>query len=175
MLEGKNVNLRIMEREDIPTMLNWNNNPNFYDDNLPLVQQSKTDLEKEFDARLPESKMFFVEKKDGTKVGVIGHFLSGRLWEIGYVMVPEERGKGYCSEAVNIMVDYLFLSKDMMRIQANTDTTNVASQRILEKVGFKKEGTLRKSAFFRGRWRDWFLYSFLREDWKEPRILTKTA
>ena len=175
MLAGKFVNLRIMEREDLPILLEWNNHPEFYGENLPLIQQSKTDLEKDFDKRPPEAKMFFVEKKDGTKIGIIAHFLTGQLWEIGYVLTSEERGKGYCSEAVKIMVDYLFLSKEMVRIQAVTDVRNVASQKVLEKVGFKKEGTIRKSAFFRGKWRDWFLYSILREEWKEPKILTKTT
>ena len=175
MLEGKLVNLRIVEREDLPFLLEWNNHPEFYGGNLPLIQQSKTDLEKNFDKSPPEAKMLFVEKKDGTKIGVITHFLTGQLWEIGYVMTTEERGKGYCSEAVKIMVDYLFLSKEMVRIQAATDTRNIASQKVLEKAGFKKEGTMRKSAFFRGKWRDWFLYSILREEWKEPKILTKTS
>jgi RimJ/RimL family protein N-acetyltransferase len=71
------------------------------------------------------------------------------------------------------MVDYLFLCNDSMRIQAHTDTRNVASQRVLEKAGFKKEGTLRKNLFTRGQWTDTLLYSILREEWKEPKILTK--
>jgi ribosomal-protein-alanine N-acetyltransferase len=50
----------------------------------------------------------------------------------------------------------------------------VASQKVLEKNGFKKEGTIRKEEFVRGEWRDKYLYSILREEWKEPRILTKT-
>jgi RimJ/RimL family protein N-acetyltransferase len=73
------------------------------------------------------------------------------------------------------MVDYLFLSKESRRIQAQTDLRNVASQKVLEKVGFKKEGTLRKNFFRRGEWRDTYLYSILREEWKEPKILTKTV
>jgi RimJ/RimL family protein N-acetyltransferase len=72
------------------------------------------------------------------------------------------------------MVDYLFLSKDVMRVQACTDARNVASQRVLEKAGFKKEGTLRKFLFIRGEFRDACVYSIIREEWKEPRILTKT-
>jgi len=40
---------------------------------------------------------------------------------------------------------------------------------------FKKEGTVRKSFFMRGEWRDAYLYSILREEWKEPKILTKTT
>ena len=93
--------------------------------------------------------------------------------EIGYSLVPDERRKGYCSEAVEIMVDYLFLSKDIPRIQAHTDIENVASQKVLEKAGFKKEGILRKESFFRGEWRSSCVYSILREEWKEPKILTR--
>jgi RimJ/RimL family protein N-acetyltransferase len=44
----------------------------------------------------------------------------------------------------------------------------------LQKTGFKKEGTFRKSVFARGEWRDRALHSILREEWKEPRILKKT-
>ena len=89
-------------------------------------------------------------------------------------MILSERGKGYCTEAVRIMIDYLFLSKDRVRIQAQTETENLASQKVLEKAGFKKEGTLRKCDFSRGEWRDAYLYSILREEWKEPKILTRT-
>ena len=88
---------------------------------------------------------------------------------------PSERGKGNGTEAVEIMVDYLFLSKDIMRVQACTDTRNLASQKVLEKAGFKKEGTMRKYFFLRGELRDVYVYSILREEWKEPKILTKTA
>jgi RimJ/RimL family protein N-acetyltransferase len=72
------------------------------------------------------------------------------------------------------MVDYLFLSKESRRIQAQTDLRNVASQKVLEKVGFKKEGTLRKNFFTSGEWTDMFIFSILREEWKGPKILTRT-
>lgn len=52
---------------------------------------------------------------------------------------------------------------------------NMASQRVLEKAGFRKEGVVRKRIFVRGNWRDEFLYSILREEWKEPRILNKAT
>ncbi len=88
-------------------------------------------------------------------------------------MIPSERGKGYGTEAVRIMVDYLFLSKNIMRIQAETHPENVASHRVLEKARFRREGTIRKSFFSRGVWRDTVLFSILREEWKEPKILAK--
>jgi RimJ/RimL family protein N-acetyltransferase len=97
------------------------------------------------------------------------------MLEIGYSIIPDERGKGYCTEAVQIMVDYLFLSRNIVRVEAHTSIRNRASQRVLEKSGFKKEGTLRKAYFVRGEWVDSCIYSILREEWKEPKILTKTT
>jgi RimJ/RimL family protein N-acetyltransferase len=176
LLEGKNVNLRILEKEDLPLLGEWFNKPEVFGEYNPLRQMSRTDTEKLLDNPL-ELKPFIVEKKDGNKIGFIAHFYvlhpAVKQLEIGYSLVPSERGKGYCTEAVNVMVDYLFLSKEAVRIQAQTDTRNVASQKVLEKVGFKKEGTLRRNFFTRGEWRDAYIYSLLREEWKEPRILPK--
>ncbi|MGA3193134.1 MAG: GNAT family protein [Candidatus Bathyarchaeia archaeon] len=178
MFEGKNVNLRIMEKDDLPLFVEWVNKPDVFGEYNPLHQMSKTEAEKMFE-NPHEEKLFIIEKKDGSKIGFIAHFyvlhVAGRQLEIGYSLVPSERGKGYCTEATQLMVDYLFLSKDTMRIQAQTDPRNVASHKVLEKVGFKNEGTLRKSFFLRGEWRDAYIYSILREEWKEPKILTKTT
>jgi RimJ/RimL family protein N-acetyltransferase len=102
-----------------------------------------------------------------------GQVPAGPLLEIGYALLPSQRGKGYCTEAVKIMVDYLFLSKEMARIQAHIHPGNIASQKVVEKNGFKKEGTIRKCFFSKGEWRDMLLYSILREEWKAPKILTK--
>ncbi len=64
--------------------------------------------------------------------------------------------------------------QDVVRVQAHTHIGNKASQRVLEKSGFKREGIIKKDTFARGEWRDSCLYSILREEWKEPRILTRT-
>ena len=175
MLEGKLVNLRAMEKEELPQFSEWFNTPEFLGEYSRLPQSSRAEMEKLLESPL-ELKPFIIEKKDGTKIGFVAHFHvlhPFRQLEIGYALVPSERGKGYCTEAIQLMVDFLFMSRDTMRIQATTDTMNFASQKALEKTGFKKEGTLRKYAFVRGELRDQYLYSILREEWKEPRILTK--
>jgi RimJ/RimL family protein N-acetyltransferase len=180
LLEGKNVNLRVMEKEDLPLFVEWFNKPEVFGEYNPLLQMSKTEVEKILD-NPSDLQPFIIEKKDGSKIGFIAHFhvlhlgTGTKQLEIGYSLVPSERGKGYGTEALGIMVDYLFLSKDIMRIQAQTDQRNAASQKILEKAGFKKEGILRKNFFMRGEWTDDYIYSIIREEWKEPRILTKTA
>ncbi len=167
-----------MEKEDLPLFVEWLNKPEVFGEYNPLRQVSKTNAERLFD-NPHEEKLFFIEKKDGSKVGFVAHFyvlhIAGKVMEIGYSLVPSERGKGYCSEAVKMMVDYLFLSKDIVRIQAQTDSRNIASQRVLEKAGFQKEGTLHMSIFARGEWRDACIYCILRREWEEPKILTKTA
>ncbi len=173
MLEGKNVNLRIVEREDLSIVKNWDNDVGIMGEYEPIVQETKADLERQFD-KMTEGQWFFIEKKDGTKIGFIAHFVAHGTM-IGYAILPDERGKGFGSEAIQIMVDYVFLSKNVVRIQAETHPDNVASQRVLEKAGFKKEGIIRKSFFSRGVWRDTALFSVLRDEWKEPKILKKTS
>ena len=174
LLKGKTVNLRVIEKEDFPILAEWFGKPEFWGEYKGLGQLSKGNIEKWYDKMLAEGgKWFFVEKKDGTKVGFIEHHLWGNMLEIGYVLIPTERNKGYCTQAVQLMVDYLFLSKDVVRIQAVTHVENKASQKVLDKTGFKKEGILRKSVFMMGVWADFYILSILREEWKEPKTLTK--
>ncbi len=174
MLEGKNVNLRIAEKEDASLIQEWMNNPEFSGAYNPLdPQQSKTDVEKRLEKLGSDKAWFLILKKDGSKIGFVGMWSSSFGWEIGYVLVPSERGKGYCTEAVQLSTDYLFMSKGIVRIQAGTFPENIASQRVLEKAGFQREGTIRKGIFAWGKWEDVVLYGLLREEWKEPKILTK--
>jgi ribosomal-protein-alanine N-acetyltransferase len=177
VLEGKSVNLRVMEKEDLPLFAEWTNRPDFFGQYNALRQKSIAEIEKSDEGTLQQTG-FIIEKKDGSKIGFICHFTlvhpAGKMLEIGYSLLPSGRGKGYCTEAVEIIIDYLFLSRDIMRVQACTDTRNLASQKVLEKAGFKTEGILRKGFYCRGEWTDDYMYSILGEEWKEPKILTKT-
>jgi len=174
LLEGKTVNLRVVEKEDLALGAEWINNPEYFGEYQPLSQQSRAELDKQYDKLGPEEKWFFIEKRDGTKIGSISYGPVGKAFGIGYNIILAERKKNYGTEAVGIIVDFLFLSKETVRVQAQIDPRNVASQKVLERNGFKKEGTIRKSEFIRGEWRDTILYSILREEWKEPKILTRT-
>jgi RimJ/RimL family protein N-acetyltransferase len=168
------VSLRIVEKQDLPILLEWDNDVDFRGQFENPKQETLADLERLYD-NIRDAQWFFIEKKNGTKVGFVAHFLSAGETEIGYNIVPNERNKGYVSEAIQILVDYLFLSKDIMRIQAKADPENLASWKALEKNGFTREGVLRKTCYCRGTWKDDCMYGILREEWKEPKILTKTA
>jgi RimJ/RimL family protein N-acetyltransferase len=172
LLDGKTVNLRVVEKEDLPLIAEWLNDPVFFN-YAPFPQRSRAEFEKQHDNLPSTSKWFVAEKKDGSKIGFLYHELEGSQMEIGYAMLPTERNKGYGTEAITIIVDYLFLTKQIVRIQVTTEPRNKASVRVLEKNGFKREGTIRKMEFVRGQWVDEHLYSILREEWKEPKILAK--
>ena len=167
--------MRVAEKKDLPLIGGGRNNPEFQGEYNILIQESKDELEKRYESFRPDEKWFLIEKKDGAEIGLVVLELENGIQELGYGVIPNERGKGYCTEAVKIALDYLFLSKPIVRIQAHTNVRNMASQRVLEKTGFKKEGIVRKRIFIRGKWRDEFLYSILREEWKEPRILNEAT
>jgi len=183
VLEGKSVNLKVMERDDVDFMVECRNDIDFWGEYVPVGEQiSKAEWIRYFDSPsnfsiLTEWKTFIVQKKDRTKIGIINHRLNlpYKWMEISYFFAPSERGKGYGTEAVQLIIDYLFLSKELARIQAIADVRNKASQRVLEKAGFHREGMMRKCVFNRGELRDYYLYSILREEWKEPKILTRVT
>ena len=164
-----------MEREDLLLVAEWANNPDFGGEYEPLEQVSYGEVEKWYDSLRSEEKWFIVETRDGRKIGQIFHAPRGPHFLIGYRLLPEERNRGYGTEAIQLIVDYLFLSQPTGRIQAETNPRNIASQRVLEKAGFQREGLVRRSVFIRGKWEDGVLYSILREDWKEPKILAKAT
>jgi RimJ/RimL family protein N-acetyltransferase len=85
-------------------------------------------------------------------------------WGIGVSVFPEHRGHGYGTTAQRLLVDYLFDTTPVHRIEANTRADNAAEQRALTKLGFVREGTLRGSQFKAGEWRDTILFSLLRTD-----------
>jgi RimJ/RimL family protein N-acetyltransferase len=176
MFKGNKINLRIMEKEDLPTYAKWMNDPAFLGEFIIPLFRPLASFEKTFGEVKPDSATFIIETKDGIPAGWVSHFMTRfggyqSTKEIGYMVAPEHRKKGFCTEAVTIILDYLFLDKELQRIQALTVEENIPSQRVLETNGFKKEGTLRNLIFNRGCYRNCTLYSILRDEWEGPKIL----
>lgn len=178
MLKGKRVDLRLVEREDAATWNEWFNDSEFIGRYLEFprqhtvaeTEQSLVDLKNS----AAEMTRFFVLTKDGKKVGMAAHYNASTLYtwlEIGFGMLPAERGKGYAAEAAQILVDYLFLTRDVERLGATTVAGNAASQKVLLKVGFRKEGEIRRALRIHGRWVDCTRFSLVREEWKAPHAL----
>ncbi len=104
----------------------------------------------------------FRQESTGDFVGYGGLFEINREHhkaEVGYGFNPEFWGQGYASEAVRPIVDFGFENLGLHRIYGLIDPDNVASIRVLEKMGFDREGVLKGSAFARERYWDQCLYA----------------
>ena len=64
------------------------------------------------------------------------------------------------------MLRWAFDTLDLNRVQAETDTRNAASARVLEKLGFLREGTLREDCIVDGETSDWWVYGLIRREWR---------
>ena len=104
MLNGKAVNLRVAEKEDLPDIGVWRSNPDFQGEYNLLIQESTEDLKKRYENLRSGEKWFVIEKKDGATIGLLTLELVGGVQEMGYGIIPNERRKGYCTEAVKIAV-----------------------------------------------------------------------
>ncbi|MFC9961549.1 GNAT family N-acetyltransferase [Streptomyces nigra] len=107
---------------------------------------------------------------DGAFVGWCG--LSG--WNpdycsasLGYVLGDAMWGHGYATEAAHALLRWAFETLDLNRVQAEADTRNAASARVLEKMGFVREGTLREDCVVNGDVSDSWVYGLLRREWRQ--------
>lgn len=86
--------------------------------------------------------------------------------EIWYKIHRDYWNNGYTTEAVHHMLNYGFNVLNLHRIEAGCATENIASIRVLEKVGMSREGMKRKNLPIRGIWKDNYFYGILKEDFK---------
>lgn len=87
---------------------------------------------------------------------------------IGYCLDAPAWGAGHATEAARALLGWAFGTLDLNRVQAECDTRNAASARVLEKLGFRREGTLREDCVVDGVVSDSWVYGLLRREWTQP-------
>ncbi len=105
-------------------------------------------------------------RDDGRFLGDIGVNFDtprNRQAEIGFAFAPEARGQGFATEAVGAMVEQLF-ARGRHRLIALTDMRNIATQRLLERLHFRREAVHLKSWEEDGAWFDEVAYARLADD-----------
>lgn len=119
--------------------------------------------------RIEGGDCFAIEERESGKM--IGHIYFGKgeceyCYEIGYILNPKYWRQGYAYEAVSAVCREAFY-EGAHRIEADCDPENTASWRLLEKLGFIREGFLTKDVFFRRDedgnpiWKNTYIYSLL--------------
>ncbi|MFF3265255.1 GNAT family N-acetyltransferase [Streptomyces sp. NPDC002932] len=91
-----------------------------------------------------------------------------RSTSLGYCFDDAAWGHGYATEATRALLRWAFDTLDLNRVQAEADTRNTASARVLEKLGFVREGTLREDCVVNGEVSDSWVYGLIRRDWQPP-------
>lgn len=89
-----------------------------------------------------------------------------RSASLGYCLDDAAWGHGYATEAARALLKWAFATLDLNRVQAEADTRNPASGRVLEKLGFVREGTLREDCIVNGDVSDSWVYGLLRREWQ---------
>jgi RimJ/RimL family protein N-acetyltransferase len=171
VLTGQRITLRTVRAADIDALYAAHENIANRGAFFPLGVMSETRFRNEFAEHgfwQKEEGYLLIVTQDGELAGHIEFFRPvgyWDAWELSYQLFDERfAGKGYASEAVQLMVDHLFATKKVHRIQLVIVPGNAASRRIAEKCGFTLEGTARGAFFNDGQNQDVLLYSLVRTD-----------
>ena len=178
MLVGANFSLRPVRAADLDLLyeahVDLRNRGRYF----PRGVLSETSFRNSFNEtgmwQRKEGMLLMIGERDEI-IGHIEFYIPISYWdafELSYLLYKEESaGHGYVTEAVQLLVDYLFATKKQHRIQLVIVPENAASRRIADKCGFALEGTARGAFFNDGRNQDVLLYSLLRTDprpWRPP-------
>lgn len=90
-----------------------------------------------------------------------------RQGEIGYIFNPAFHGKGFATEAAEVVLRLGFEGLDLHRVVGRLDGRNTASARVLERLGMRREAHLRQNEMVKGEWTDEVIYAMLRHEWEE--------
>lgn len=120
----------------------------------------------------PETWFQFViiEKETQKIIGDLGiHFFDkeNKQVEIGITLNKAFQNKGYATESIKKVIEYLFKDLKKHRIITSVDPDNINSIRLVARIGFRKEGYFVESLFIHGKWVDDLIYAMIEKDWEK--------
>ncbi len=171
MLKGKSITLRPVLATDLDQLyayhIDIDNRGSYY----PRGVLSQPAFQKQFQENGfwgKEEGMLLIVSPEGAILGHIEYFRTVNYLdeiELAYhIYNPAQRGKGVATEAVQLLVRYLFETKRFNRIRLIIHPDNAASRRLAEKCGFRHEGTARGAWFHQGKHHDVEVYALLRDE-----------
>lgn len=174
MIKTSRLLIRPFQGQDYSSLFEYLSNPTIYrfepGEPISLEQARALALE-----RSRETDFWAVVLKDDQKM--VGHLYFKHIepkefltWELGYIFNPVFQNKGYATESAIGLIQYGFEHMGIHRVIAHCNPENMASWRVLEKIGMKREGHFRKNIFFHTTsdgsplWIDTYEYAILKED-----------
>jgi len=171
MLKGKTIMLRPVRDTDLDQLYEFHVDIDNRGDFFPRGILAQPAFRKQFQETgfwsKDEGMLVMVSPQDA----ILGHIEYYKTvnyldeYELSYLVYgTEQRGKGVATEAVNLLVRYLFETKRVNRIRLVIHPGNLASRRLAEKCGFRHEGTARGAWYNQGRHQDVEIYAILHQD-----------
>jgi RimJ/RimL family protein N-acetyltransferase len=175
IIKGKRINLRTPEIKDAYSIKEYAKDksiskytvhipyPYKIEDALSFIKKNKEKLKKK------EEYSLGIEINNEI-VGMVSLFninYKNKNAELGYWIGKPFRGKGYATEAAKLIIDFGFKKLGFIRIFAKLNHENAESAKVLERLGFKYEGRLRKHRFQNGRYCDELRYGLLEEEFND--------
>jgi RimJ/RimL family protein N-acetyltransferase len=175
-LIGRRVRLREISRDDAAAALAWAADPEFfrYLPYEPIIDEA---AEAAFLEDLAAQAIEHPRRQYHLGIvwtatdEVIGMARLGidapehRVGDIGYGVRRDRNGEGFATEAAALLVDFGFHELGLHRIFAYHHPDNLASRRVLEKLGMQQEGRLRENLLAHGAWRDSLVWGILDHEW----------
>ncbi len=174
MITTERLIVRLFRARDAGDLYDYLSVPEIYrfEPGEPVSRAKAREIAREFASG---TNFWAAELKEKQKVvGHVSLFPSGpdrtRTWEIGYVFNPAYQRSGYGTEAARAVIGYAFRELGAHRVIAHCSPANIASWRVLEKCGLRREGLEKKNIFFHHDgdgnplWSDSYDYALLEEE-----------
>ncbi len=179
MIRGERVSIRLFQEKDLDVYCRYISEIGEIGEFWPMHLYSEVSMRNRFKENgfwdQERGGSMAIADKDDELIGQLNLFKGIPYtdgFEIGYRMFrPEDRGKGYMTEALRLFTDYLFELKPINRLQVCFDLDNHASRIVAEKCGFISEGVLRGCIFHKGVYVDICITSMLRNEWVKRKSL----
>jgi len=110
------------------------------------------------------------EKSSGQVIGDVAFHIEANSPQqaiLGITLAGAAQGKGYATEAMQRLLQFLFEDLELHRVSAYIDVDNPASYQLVERLGFRREGHFIENTWFKGAWGSEYFYALLAREWRE--------
>ena len=171
IIKTDRLTLRPMCKNDIPDLREWMSDESLYTYWGKKPSKSEKNPELLFEKTEKPTKSFHLgieESTSGKVVGDIWVYLieNNRMASVALRIAGDHQGKGYGTEALSAMTRFCFEKTELKRLWTKVDVRNTASQKMLEKCGYIREGLIRQGKMV-NTWCDHYIYAILSSDLKD--------
>lgn len=183
-LQTERLTLRALRKSDADNILAHFGDPDvsrYLLDEEPFTDISEAlGLIEWYSAPEPRNRhRWLIERKsDGAFLGTCGYHCwdsNNNICELGYDLAPAYWGMGYMSEALGAALAFGFGDMGLNRVHAFVYIDNARSFRLLERLGFTREGVMRDKHLFRGVYYDHYCYSLLKREYVQNPNVSRTT